>query len=504
MTHSRSDFLAAGWQTPAVDIGGQFDNSLLQALPAMYQHCLPEPVTAPQWVYWNEALAKQLGLADTSSSDASLWSGNRAIHDAVPVAQYYAGHQFGHFNPQLGDGRALILGELITANGERRDLALKGSGRTPFSRGGDGKAALAPMLREVLISEAMHALGIASTRSLAVVASGEQVFRQQPEPGAILTRVASSHLRIGSFEYFARQGQWQQLQQLADYCIWRHGTDPQVSVLDFLQQYSVQQAGLIADWMAVGFIHGVMNTDNMSIAAETIDYGPCAFMEHYDPAAVFSSIDHQGRYAYGAQPAIAQWNLARFAECLLPLLAADKDQAIALAEQVVGDFTNHYQQQWLSRFRAKLGLDDSADSNTDRQLAEDFLQLLQRFHLDFTQSWYTLTELAEQSNLVWPDPTLQAEPSIQAWLGRWQARWQQQQGGLPLLERMRAANPWLIPRNHQVEQALENAAQAQDMRAFERLLRAVQQPFNVRPELADLTAPASEEFTRRYQTFCGT
>ena len=382
-----------------------FDNTFARELPGCYAAWKPATAPAPALLFLNRGLADELGLdaADLAGPEgAALFAGNTLPEGAEPLAQAYAGHQFGGFSPQLGDGRALLLGEVIDRRGQRRDIAFKGSGRTPFSRGGDGKAAVAPMLREVLIGEAMHALGIPSTRALAVVATGELVYREAALPGAILTRVAASHLRVGTFQFFAARGEIDKLRLLAEYTIARH--DPALAGtpgrhLALLRAVAGRQARLVAQWMNVGFIHGVMNTDNMTISGETIDYGPCAFMEAYDPATVFSSIDHGGRYAYGNQPHIARWNLARLAEALLPLMADGDDeaavqQAVADVTAVIDAFPAWYAEALLQGQRAKLGLQRAADDVGDTALAEDWLALLQQHGVDFTLAWRRLADAA--------------------------------------------------------------------------------------------------------------
>ncbi|MBI5107848.1 MAG: YdiU family protein [Rhodocyclales bacterium] len=488
-----------------------FDNSFARELPGCYVKWQPERVPGPSLIFLNRGLAEELGLHldhDTTAL-AEMFSGNRLPAGAEPIAQAYAGHQFGNFSPQLGDGRALLIGELVDRLGRRRDMAFKGSGPTPFARGGDGKAAVGPMLREVVIGEAMHALGVPTTRALAVVATGESVYREAPLPGANLTRVALSHLRVGSFEYHAARGDQAQMRRLADYAIARHdpalaGTDTRYP--DFLRAVMERQAALIARWIGLGFIHGVMNTDNMSIAGETIDYGPCAFMEAYDPKAVFSSIDRGGRYAYGKQPDIAQWNLARLAEALLPLLAEDQDEAIALATDVINDFSVRYRHHWLTVMRTKLGLaareeDDGAD---DLALAEDWLALLHQSRADFTLAWRHLADAAAGN----PAPLRQRFtdlPALDAWLARWQARCAAD-AAAPATRAgaMRLANPWLIPRNHLVEEALTAASEANDFAPFERLLEALARPCEERAGFERYAAPAPASFTATYCTFCGT
>ena len=494
-----------------------FDNSFARELPEAGVRWPPAPVPAPLLLFLNHPLALELGLdaASLDSADgAVLFAGNTVPEGAEPLAQAYAGHQFGGFSPQLGDGRALLLGEVIDRKGQRRDLALKGSGRTPFSRGGDGKAAVGPMLREVLIGEAMHALGIPTTRALAVAATGEAVRRETGTlPGAVLTRVAASHLRVGTFQYFAARGDQAALRRVLDYSIARH--DPELlgtpgCELAFLAAVARRQAALIARWMNVGFIHGVMNTDNMTISGETIDYGPCAFIEAYDPAAVFSSIDHGGRYAYANQPLIARWNLARLAETLLPLLADADDEAavqavVAQATLIIDAFPAWLDAALRAGQRAKLGLADAQPG--DAELADDWLVLLHQNAVDFTLAWRRLADAAEGDEL--PLRALLGT-AADGWLSRWRTRCAAEDkspaspvSGRERARRMRAVNPFVIPRNHLVEAALAAATQG-ELAPFERLLAALRRPFDETPALAPYGEPAPSEVTAAYQTFCGT
>src|SRR4051812_40244240 len=378
------------------------DNSYARDLQGFSVPWRPEVAPAPKPLFFNAPLADELGLdaaALSGDAGAALFAGNTVPEGAEPIAQAYAGHQFGGFSPQLGDGRAVLLGEVIDRAGRRRDIALKGSGKTPFSRGGAGKAGVGPMLREVLIGEAMHALGIPTTRALAVVATGQPVFRESVLPGAVLTRVAASHIRVGTFQFFAARGDVERVRQLAEYTIARHDADlvgAPGRFLALLERVCARQAALIAQWMNVGFIHGVMNTDNMTISGETIDYGPCAFVEAYDPAAVFSSIDSGGRYAFGNQPNIARWNIARLAECLLPLLGDDEEQAMAEAMRVIAAFPALYRGELFAGQRAKLGIApvDGSDDAADAALADDWLALLHTQHVDFTLAWRRLADAA--------------------------------------------------------------------------------------------------------------
>ena len=476
----------------------------------------PQSAPAPKLLFFNEALAGELGL-DTamlrSDAGAALLAGNTVLEGTRPVAQAYAGHQFGGFSPQLGDGRAVLLGELVGADGKRRDLALKGSGRTAFSRGGDGKAAVGPMLREALMGEAMHALGIPTTRALAVTATGEPVLRELLLPGAVLARVASSHIRVGTFQFFAARGDVDRVRRLAEYTIARHDADlagrPE-RYLGLLERVIGRQAELVARWMNVGFIHGVMNTDNMALSGETIDYGPCAFVEHYDPAAVFSSIDRGGRYAFGNQPAMAQWNLARLAEALLPLLDDDADTAASLATRALQVFSTAYRRHLLAGQRAKLGLEGMPPTGDaeDSRLVDDWLALLRAGRIDHTLAWRRLADAAAGDDT--PLLSLFSDAAgLSAWLVRWRERCLADhagrgEAGETRPARMRAASPAVIPRNHQVEEVLQAASDDRDMRPFERLLAALRDPFVETPENAPFQAPAPAEATACYQTFCGT
>jgi serine/tyrosine/threonine adenylyltransferase len=492
-----------------------FDNSYARELQGLYLDWQPAAVPAPRLLYLNHDLCDELGLdaaALQGEAGAALFAGNRLPEGAAPLAQAYAGHQFGNFSAQLGDGRALLLGELIDRQGQRRDIAFKGSGRTPFSRGGDGKAALGPMLREVLIGEAMHALGIPTTRALAVAATGEPVQRETPLPGAVLTRVAASHLRVGTFQMFAARGELGKLRALAEYTIARHDvglSGAPERYLGLLRAVAQRQATLLALWMNVGFIHGVMNTDNMTISGETIDYGPCAFMEAYDPGTVFSSIDHQGRYAYANQPLIARWNLARLAEALLPLMAAADDEpavrkAVAQVTAVIDDFPALYGAALRCGQRAKLGLQRCDDDAADSALADDWLALLQAQQVDFTLAWRRLADAADGDEAPWL-ALFSAPQAAKAWLTRWHQRLaREDSSAAERATRMRAVNPWLIPRNHRVEQALAAASARGDLAPFEQLLAALRHPFDEAPEHAALAEPAEAAVTACYRTFCGT
>ncbi|HQR05082.1 MAG: YdiU family protein [Proteobacteria bacterium] len=485
-----------------------FDNSYARDLEGLYVRWQAAHAPRPTPIRVNAALAGELGVSPEALMDEqglAMLAGNVVPAGAEPLAQAYAGHQFGGFSPRLGDGRALLLGEVIDRQGQRRDIAFKGSGRTPFSRNGDGKCALGPALREYLMGEAMAAFGIPTTRALAVVATGDTVLRERPLPGVVLTRVAASHLRVGTFEYAATHLGAEGVRRLAGYTLARHypelNGEPE-PCLALLKALIDRQATLVARWMGVGFIHGVMNTDNMTLSGETIDYGPCAFMEAYDPATVFSSIDHHGRYAYGNQPSIAQWNLARFAETLLGLIDADENRAVERASAAIHDFVDVFEARWSEVFGAKLGLDGSGDAAADRALIEDFLGLLKARKLDFTLAFRALYDVAAgdakaPQQLFTVDDTGWIE-----WRRRWMAR--QPQRSPALLAAMSHANPWLIPRNYRVEEALEAAVDRGDLAPFDRLLAALQAPSQVRSGFAMYATPAPAEITARYQTFCGT
>jgi uncharacterized protein YdiU (UPF0061 family) len=484
-----------------IESGWNFDNSYARLPKSFYTKLTPTPVPSPKLIILNGPLATTLGLnvnALQSNDGTAVLVGNQIPEGALPLAQAYAGHQFGHFN-MLGDGRALLLGEQITPQSERFDIQLKGSGATPYSRRGDGRAALGPMLREYIISEAMHALGIATTRSLAVIATGESIIRETKLPGAILTRVAASHIRVGTYQYVSQWGTDEDLRTLADYTLQRHF--PEVDAdenryLFLLQEVIKRQAELIAKWQLVGFIHGVMNTDNMAISGETIDYGPCAFMDAYDPATVFSSIDTQGRYAYGNQPRIAAWNLARFAETLLPLLHDNEAQAVKLAEDTLSNFAELYHRNWLTGMRAKLGIFN--EELEDESLIEGLLSMMQKYRADYTNTFRGLTFDRPE------DTVLFGTTEFVQWNELWQARLgRQQEPKASAHQLMRSSNPALIPRNHRVEDALEAAVKHGDNSVMERLLNVLSSPYAHSPEQVDYsTLPVLS--SRSYQTFCGT
>lgn len=472
--------------------------SLLPEL--FFSRLAPTPVRAPALVIFNSRLAAQLGLdghALQQEGGVQVLAGNRVPAGAVPLAQAYAGHQFGHFT-MLGDGRAVVLGEQVTPNGERFDIQLKGSGRTPYSRRGDGRAALGPMLREYIISEAMQGLGIATTRSLAVVSTGEAVIRETEQIGAVLTRVAASHLRVGTFQYAAYRGSLTDLTALADYAIERHypelsGTED--CYMRLLQAVLERQAQLIAQWQLVGFVHGVMNTDNMTISGETIDYGPCAFIDTYDPAAVFSSIDQEGRYAYGNQPYIAGWNLARLAEALLPLLDADVQRAAERAEVAVNSFTARCQAYWLAGMRQKLGLYNAEED--DGRLIQELLLVMQAAAADYTNTFRALTLGAKPEKLG-------EERAFGDWQAKWSARLARQpHDAAAVRELMQTANPAIIARNHQVEAVLDSAVRHGDYQPLERLVAVLAEPYAYTPA-QDVYAELPPASTQPYRTFCGT
>lgn len=457
----------------------RFDNTWAQGLPGTFLRLDPDRAPQPRLLFWNAGLAADLGLAPEVAAHAAEWFSGAALPPgAEPLALAYAGHQFGGFSPQLGDGRAHLLGEVLDGQGRRFDIQLKGSGRTPFSRGGDGKAAVGPMLREALISEAMAAMGIPTTRALAVVATGETIWREDgPLPGAVLARVAASHIRVGSFQFLAARGEDEKLRALMDYTIARHSSHlAPGDGLGLFDAVTRAQAQLVAQWMGVGFVHGVMNTDNMALSGETIDYGPCAFLDAYAPGTVFSSIDRQGRYAYANQPLILGWNLARLAECLLPFFEADETRAVEIANDRLAAIAGIYRQEFLAVMAAKLGLAES-----DAGLTDDLMALMPG--QDWTGFFRTLSE------------GRRLPPEFAAWHARWQALG-------PDLAVMQGVNPVVIPRNHLVEAALQ-AATAGDMAPFEALLRELRRPYAPASGREGFALPAPEGFGT-YVTFCGT
>jgi uncharacterized protein YdiU (UPF0061 family) len=488
-------------QTKAImKAGWNLENSYADLPKSFFSKVNPIPVRSPKLIVLNDSVAKTLGLnvsALESKDGVEVFAGNQLPEGSIPIAQAYAGHQFGHF-AMLGDGRAVLLGEQMTSTGKRFDIQLKGSGKTPYSRGGDGRAALGPMLREYIMSEAMHALGIATTRSLAVVTTGEVVYRETPLAGAVLTRVASSHIRVATFEYVSRAGSLNDIEKLADYTLNRHfpNIDNENRYLFLLNEVIKRQAQLIAKWQLVGFIHGVMNTDNMAISGETIDYGPCAFMDTYDLSTVFSSIDMHGRYAYGNQPNIAAWNLARFAETLLPLLHQNQNEAIKLAQEAITGFTKLCYEYWLSGMRAKLGIFN--EETQDQFIIEELLNLMQKYRVDYTNTFRALT-----FDLYGDTELFATEEFI-----KWQHNWQQRLGRQPQskeasIELMRQNNPAVIPRNHRVEEAIEASVNHQDYSVMHQLIKILSHPFAHTVE-QESYAEIPEQTAMPYRTFCGT
>jgi len=482
-----------------------FDNSYARDLAGFYAEWQGAVAPSPEVMLVNADLAKSLDLdPDALKSSAEALSGSKAPEGATPLAMAYAGHQFGGFSPQLGDGRALLLGEILDTDGNRFDLHLKGSGRTPFSRGGDGKALLGPVLREYLMGEAMHALGIPTTRALAAVTTGESVHREGTKKGAVLARIASSHLRVGTFQFFSARQEWDKVRQLANYAIARHDPDlmeTENKYLTFLTRVADRQAALVANWLHVGFVHGVMNTDNVTISGETIDYGPCAFIDAYDPKSVFSSIDRNGRYAYGNQPVIAQWNLARLAETLLPLIdPEDDDNAVRLATNVIEGFIGRYTAIWLQGMRAKIGLASVAEEDAD--LVNDLFTAMEGQEIDYTRFFRALAQAA----LANPAPVtdmFKDKSAITPWLSQWAERLMRDpQEPAARAAAMDKINPIYIPRNHLVEEALE-AAEKDDMAPFNALLDVLRDPFTKRDSLEKYALPAPSDFGP-FKTFCGT
>ena len=468
-----------------------FDNSYARLPGSMHVGVTPTPVSAPRLIKVNEPLARELGI-DTALLTAELAVGNALPAGAAPIAQAYAGHQFGNFVPQLGDGRAILLGEVVDLKGRRRDIQLKGSGRTPFSRGGDGRAALGPVLREYLVSEAMNALGIPTTRALMAATTGERVYRDEVLPGAVLTRVAASHIRVGTFQFFAVRRDLEALKLLIGHVIDRHypalkdADNPALALLDAVME---AQASLVSRWVQVGFIHGVMNTDNSSLSGETIDYGPCAFMEAYDPGTVFSSIDTHGRYAYANQAPIAQWNFARLAETLLPFIDEDREAAIRIATERIESFPAIYTRHWLAGFRKKIGLASEEDGDLD--LIQAMLDAMQLARADFTITFRALSNGEEPE-------------ALKDWLPKWRERLARDP--LTVEERqklMRSANPAYIPRNHRVEAMIGAAIERQDYAPFEAMLQVLMNPYEEQAG-AEIYAETPPETEQVYRTFCGT
>jgi serine/tyrosine/threonine adenylyltransferase len=485
-----------------------FDNSFARLPERFYARLPPTPVREPKLIKLNVELARDLNLdpaALASPEGVAVMAGNAVAEGSDPLAAAYAGHQFGNFVPQLGDGRAILLGEVIGRDGIRYDIQLKGAGPTPFSRRGDGRAALGPVLREYIVSEAMAALGVPTTRALAALSTGEVTMREEPLPGAIVVRVAQSHVRVGSFQYFAAHDDVEGVKILADYVIARHypeaarAANPYRALLDSV---IARQATLIAQWLCLGFIHGVMNTDNMTISGETIDYGPCAFMDAYHPATVFSSIDAQGRYAYGNQPRIAVWNLTRLAETLLPLIDANQDAAIKQAEEALGGFRPVFEKAYSDGLSRKLGLMTARDGDFD--LANELLGLMAQHQADFTLTFRRLCDAAADAAQDEPVRELFVDPTaFDAWATKWRARLAEEGGDAAARrDAMRAANPMFIPRNHRVEEAIV-AATAGDFAPFETLVKVLSRPYDDQPDFADYAKPPREDQMVQ-QTFCGT
>lgn len=486
-----------------------FDNAYARLPERFYARVRPVPASKPRLIRVNDMLASELGIDPrmlATPEGIAVLAGNAIAEGSDPIAMAYAGHQFGNFVPQLGDGRALLIGEVVDRTGTRRDIHLKGSGRTPFSRSGDGRAALGPVLREYIVSEAFAALGIPTTRALAALTTGDWVYRETPLPGAILVRVAASHIRVGTFQFFAARQDTDAVRLLADHVIARHYpdiSDGPGRYRELLAGVIVRQADLVARWMLVGFIHGVMNTDNTSVSGETIDFGPCAFMDTYHPATVFSSIDHGGRYAYSNQPAVAQWNLVRFAETLLPLLGDDKDAAVAAAQERIDAFPALFQTAISAGYARKIGIE--VPTSDDLPLIQDFLTLMANGSADFTLTFRALCEAAADASADRAVKALFSDPApLDEWLARWRRRLAAQ-GRTPevIAAGMRAVNPVLIPRNHQVEAAIRAAVTDDDFAPFHRLVDALARPFDDRPGIADLTRPPRPDEVV-HQTFCGT
>ena len=481
-------------------IGWRFDNTYSKLPDPFISNTSPIPVKSPELIILNDNLAKQLGLNFSLISKkelSNLFSGNSLPEGSKSIAQAYAGHQFGHFT-MLGDGRAVLMGEHVSKNNERFDIQFKGSGQTPFSRNGDGRAALGPMLREYIISEAMHSLNIPTTRSLAVVKTGEDVVRENILQGAILTRVASSHLRVGTFQYVAMRNNESELRTLVDYTINRHYPNIKKSknkALDLLKVLIELQIDLVVNWMRVGFIHGVMNTDNMSISGETIDYGPCAFMDTYDPKTVFSSIDEFGRYAYFNQPSITKWNLARFAECLIPLIDPKKEKAIEIATETINSFDKSYETKWINMMRDKLGL--FGQDQKDQVLIIDLLTWMHKNKADYTNTFCFLMDENFQHNKIYNDE------NFLTWKERWKERLKLNNNTPEkYLSLMKSVNPLVIPRNHKVEEVLESANN-NDLSPLKKLINVLEKPYEKTKENIDYQSPAPVS-DKKYKTFCGT
>ena len=481
-------------------IGWHFDNTYSRLPKVMSSQLNPIPVKNPKLTIFNHGFSKELGLDFSSLNNnqiASIFSGNLLPKESKCIAQAYAGHQFGYFT-MLGDGRAILIGEHLSKNNKRFDIQFKGSGKTPYSRNGDGRAALGPMLREYIVSEAMHSLGIPTTRSLAVVKTGENVIRETPLPGAILTRVAASHIRVGTFQYVTATEDEKNLKTLFDYTIDRHYPkikDSKTPAIDLLKIVMEKQIKLVVDWMRVGFIHGVMNTDNMAISGETIDYGPCAFMDAYDPETVFSSIDHNGRYAYFNQPGITKWNLARFAETLLPLIDKNKDKAIKIVTEIINNFGEIYKKNWLEMMKKKLGLIGEKDNN--EKLINDLLSLLHEQKADYTNTFCSLMNEDVQNDKIFNNK------EFIDWHQKWKECLAKNNNSTEeSLKLMRSVNPIVIPRNHKVEEVLE-AANKDDLNPFHDFLKVLAKPYENQSKTNNYQSPAPPS-EKKYQTFCGT
>lgn len=481
-----------------------FDNTYARLPERFFAPVVPEPVRSPRLVRLNQRLAELLGLDGgclSSPEMVEVFAGNRIAEGSDVIAQAYAGHQFGHFVPSLGDGRAALVGEHVAPGGQRFDIQLKGSGRTPFSRRGDGRAALGPMMREYIIGEGLHGLGIPTTRSLALVTTGERVIREAPLPGSIVVRVASSHIRIGTFEYFSARDDHEALKTLADYVISRHYPECLGSnepYRDLCRCFFQRQASLVAKWLEVGFVHGVLNTDNMALSGESIDFGPCAFIDTYDPDSVFSSIDSGGRYAFSRQPEIVQWNLARFAETLLPLLHTSEQLAISKAQELLSEFGKVFQAFYLSAMRAKLGF--NTEDTSDVSLLSDLLAIMQTSKLDYTTTFLTLTR-GEVENSA-----LLNTPGFMEWYARWCARLGHEQNGRPIADSliaMQRRNPAYIPRNFRVEEAISAGVEHNDFSVMDALIEVLENPFAERTELSKYAAVPPKSW-KEYRTFCGT
>lgn len=484
-----------------LNVGWNLENTYTELPELLYTAININPVSNPKLVILNDAVATSLGLNSKeleSTHGVEVLAGNKVIEGGIPLAQAYAGHQFGNFT-MLGDGRALLLGEQITPSGELVDVQLKGSGRTPYSRGGDGRAGLGPMLREYIISESMHALGIPTTRSLSVVTTGESIMRETVQPGAVMTRIAASHLRVGTFQFAAKWGTFEDLKALADYAIERHYPillANENRYLAFLKEVIERQAALIAKWQLVGFIHGVMNTDNMTISGETIDYGPCAFMDIYNPKTVFSSIDRQGRYAYENQPNIAAWNLARLAESLLPLIHEDPDEAVQQAQEAMAAYPVTYENYWLTGMGNKLGIFNI--EKEDISLIENLLELMEKYEVDYTNTFRLLTlDKVEETELF-------GKNGFEQWYEKWKTRLENQQVSEEFIKQlMQKSNPVVIPRNHRVEEALDAAVNNEDYSVLNNLLSVISHPYDYKADYMDYTT-LPPDTSGPYKTFCGT